>query len=95
MTLWLVFWGFKLITGRDGMGAGDFKMLAMLGAWGGWNILCLTILLASVSGVTVSIVIQKIKPLRGGVTIPFGPYLAAGGFVAVLYGDYIIRSYML
>ena len=94
LSLWAVYWGFKLITGREGMGGGDFKLLAMIGAWGGWEILCLTVLAASVSGAVCGSVMLRLKPSSAGATIAFGPYLAAGGFIAILWGEQIVKAYL-
>jgi len=94
MSLWLVYWVFKLITGKDGIGYGDFKMLAMFGAWGGWQLLPLIILLSSVVGAILGIIILKSRKLDcETTTIPFGPYLAIAGLIALIWGDRIIYSY--
>jgi len=94
MSLWLVYWIFKLITGKDGIGYGDFKMLAMFGAWGGWQLLPLIILLSSVVGAILGIIILKSRKLDcETTTIPFGPYLAIAGLIALIWGDRIIYSY--
>ena len=94
MVLWLVFWGFKLITGKEGMGYGDFKLLAVIGGWVGWQLLPVVILLSSVIGALVGLTIiaffggQRDKP------IPFGPYLAGAGWIALIWGDQIYSSYL-
>lgn len=82
--LWLVFWFFKLLTGKDGMGYGDFKLLAALGAWFGWTALVPLILLASCSGAIVGLAMKSRSALREGGVVPFGPFLAGAGFVAMV-----------
>ena len=94
LSLWLVYWAFKLITGKEGMGYGDFKLLAMLGAWGGWHILPLTILLSSLVGAVLGVVMLKMRNAQTSTPIPFGPYLAIAGWIALLWGDQITTSYM-
>ena len=86
LSLWLVFWGFKLATGKDGMGYGDFKLFAALGAWFGWQALVPMILAASVIGAIVGIAMKLRSQLREGGYIPFGPFLAGAGFAALLFG---------
>lgn len=83
LTLWLIFWAFKLITGKEGMGYGDFKLLAMLGAWGGWQILPLTILLSSLVGAVLGVIILKTRGQSNATPLPFGPYLAIAGWIYV------------
>jgi len=92
--LWTVYWVFKLITGREGMGYGDFKLLAALGAWLGGQALVPVILMASVIGIIVAIVMKCHKRLReGNQYIPFGPFLAGGGIAAMLWGpEHIMKS---
>ncbi|MEG2048005.1 MAG: A24 family peptidase [Comamonas sp.] len=93
LSLWLVFWGFKLATGKDGMGYGDFKLFAALGAWFGWQALVPIILIASVIGALVGIAMKFSSGLREGGYIPFGPFLAGAGFVAMVFGsDTVMRS---
>ncbi|MEB0080303.1 A24 family peptidase [Pseudomonas sp. CCI3.2] len=94
MSLWLVFWTFKLVTGKEGMGYGDFKLLAMLGAWGGWQILPLTILLASLVGAVLGLIMLRLRNASTSTPIPFGPYLAIAGWIALLWGGQITASYM-
>lgn len=94
LSLWLVFWAFKLVTGKEGMGYGDFKLLAMLGAWGGWQILPLTILLSSLVGAVLGVIMLKMRNAQTSTPIPFGPYLAIAGWIALLWGDQITTSYM-
>ncbi|KTC39692.1 methyltransferase, partial [Pseudomonas putida] len=94
LSLWLVYWVFKLITGKEGMGYGDFKLLAMLGAWGGWQILPLTILLSSLVGAVLGVLMLRMRNAQTNTPIPFGPYLAIAGWIALLWGDQITTSYM-
>ena len=91
--LWSVFWLFKLVTGKDGMGYGDFKLLAMLGAWGGWQILPLTILLSSLVGAIIGLVLLRWRHAKTSTPIPFGPYLAIAGWIALLWGGQITDLY--
>jgi leader peptidase (prepilin peptidase)/N-methyltransferase len=94
LVLWLVFWLFKLVTGKEGMGYGDFKLLAMLGAWGGWQILPLTILLSSLVGAVLGLILLRMRNVETSTPIPFGPYLAIAGWIALLWGDQITSSYL-
>lgn len=95
LSLWSFYWLFKLLTGKEGMGYGDFKLLAMFGAWVGWKSVFLIILLSSFVGAIIGIAMilfaghEKQKP------IPFGPYLAIAGWLALLWGDEIIHSYLV
>lgn len=93
MALWSVFWLFKLITGKDGIGHGDFKLLAMLGAWGGWQILPLTILLSSLVGAILGVILLRLRDAKTSTPIPFGPYLAIAGWIALLWGGQITGFY--
>jgi leader peptidase (prepilin peptidase)/N-methyltransferase len=86
LTLWSVFWLFKLATGKEGMGYGDFKLLAAIGAWLGWQILPLTILLSSLVGAVVGIALIVFRKHGREIPIPFGPYLAAAGLLALYWG---------
>ena len=86
LSLWLVYWAFKLATGKEGMGYGDFKLFAALGAWFGWQALIPIILLASVIGAVVGIALKMNARLREGGYIPFGPFLAGAGFSALGFG---------
>ena len=86
MSLWLVYWAFKLITGKEGMGFGDFKLFAALGAWFGWQALIPIILMASVIGAVVGIAMKFSSGLRAGGYIPFGPFLAGAGLTALIFG---------
>nr|WP_288454952.1 A24 family peptidase [uncultured Pseudomonas sp.] len=94
LSLWSVFWLFKLVTGKEGMGYGDFKLLAMLGAWGGWQILPLTILLSSVVGAVLGVIMLRLRDASTSTPIPFGPYLAIAGFIALLWGKQITAGYL-
>lgn len=93
MALWSVFWLFKLITGKDGIGHGDFKLLAMLGAWGGWQILPLTILLSSLVGAILGVILLRLRDAKTSTPIPFGPYLAIAGWIALLWDGQITDFY--
>lgn len=93
MALWTVFWLFKLITGKDGIGYGDFKLLAMLGAWGGWQILPLTILLSSLLGAIIGVILLRLRDAKTSTPLPFGPYLAIAGWIALLWGGQITGFY--
>jgi leader peptidase (prepilin peptidase)/N-methyltransferase len=93
LSLWSVFWLFKLVTGKEGMGYGDFKLLAALGAWMGWQFLPLIILLSSMVGAVIGIAGIIILGRDKNIPIPFGPYLAIAGLIAFLWGDAIINAY--
>ncbi len=94
LSLWIVFHVFKLITGKEGMGYGDFKLFAMFGAWLGWQSLPLIILLSSFIGALIGISLIVFQGRARAQPIPFGPYLAAAGWVAMLWGDEIMRQYL-
>ena len=94
LALWLVFWLFKLVTGKEGMGHGDFKLLAMLGAWGGWQVLPMTILFSSLVGAVLGVIMLRMRNAAHSTPIPFGPYLAIAGWIALLWGGQITASYM-
>lgn len=94
LSLWSVYWLFKLVTGKEGMGHGDFKLLAMLGAWGGWQILPLTILLSSLVGAVLGLIMLRLRNAETSTPIPFGPYLAIAGWIALLWGEQITASYL-
>lgn len=87
LSLWLVFQLFKLLTGKEGMGYGDFKLYALLGAWMGWQLLIPIILIASISGAVIGISLMAFKGLQRETPIPFGPYLAIGGWIALMWPD--------
>ena len=92
--LWSIYWLFKLLTGKEGMGYGDFKLLAALGAWGGWQVLPLTILLSSVVGAVLGLIILRLQRAGAGQPLPFGPYLAIAGWIAILWGEQITATYL-
>jgi leader peptidase (prepilin peptidase)/N-methyltransferase len=92
MSLWLIYWTFKLMTGKDGMGYGDFKLFAALGAWFGWQTLIPLILIASVIGAAVGLVLKMNNQLREGGYVPFGPFLAGAGFSALIFGPSALRQ---
>ena len=94
MSLWSVFWLFKLVTGKDGMGHGDFKLLALLGAWGGWQILPMTLLMSSLVGVVVGLILMRLRKSHASAPMPFGPYLAIAGWIALLWGGQITNFYL-
>lgn len=94
LSLWSVYWVFKLATGREGMGYGDFKLLAALGAWLGWIMLPVVILLSSIVGAAVGIFLIVFKSRARDNPIPFGPYLAAAGLIALLYGKTIVEGWL-
>lgn len=93
MVLWTVYIVFKLVTGKEGMGHGDFKLLAMLGAWMGWQVLPLTIVVSSLIGSIVGISLILFRGHSRAQPIPFGPYLAVAGLIAFLYGNELTRMY--
>jgi leader peptidase (prepilin peptidase)/N-methyltransferase len=94
LSLWLVFWLFKIVTGKEGMGYGDFKLLAAIGAWLGWKMLPLVILLSSFAGAIVGVALIVLTRRGRNVPIPFGPYLAIAGLVALFHGDALTRRYL-
>lgn len=94
LSLWSVYWLFKLVTGKEGMGYGDFKLLAALGAWLGWQMLPLTILLSSLVGAVVGILLMVMSKHGRQEPIPFGPYLAAAGIVALIWGKPLTQAYL-
>jgi leader peptidase (prepilin peptidase)/N-methyltransferase len=92
LSLWLVYWGFKLVTGKEGMGFGDFKLFAALGAWFGWQALVPMILMASVIGAAIGIAMKFSSGLREGGYLPFGPFLAGAGLAAMIFSpDAMLR----
>ena len=94
LSLWSVYWLFKLATGKEGMGYGDFKLLAALGAWLGWQLLPVIILLSAVVGAVVGIVLIVLAKHGRNVPIPFGPYLAGAGLIALYWGKEINQGYL-
>ena len=95
LSLWLVYWGFKLATGKEGMGYGDFKLFAALGAWFGWQALVPLILMASVVGAIVGIALKLASSLREGGYVPFGPFLAGAGFLGMVFGPQALLDNLL
>src|SRR5271168_772131 len=94
VSLWLVFHAFRLITGKEGMGYGDFKLFAALGAWLGWKLLPLIILLSAASGAVLGILMILARGRDRSAPMPFGPYLAAAGWLAMMYGDSLLEGYL-
>lgn len=94
LSLWLVYHAFRLATGKEGMGYGDFKLLAALGAWLGWQALPMILLLASLVGAFVGIALILLRGRDRNIPIPFGPYLAAAGWLVLLWGDQLITVYL-
>lgn len=94
LSLWLVYWSFKLVTGKEGMGYGDFKLFAALGAWFGWPALVPIILMASVIGAVIGIAMKFSSGLREGGYVPFGPFLAAAGLTAMIFGPQSILRFI-
>jgi leader peptidase (prepilin peptidase)/N-methyltransferase len=94
LALWSVYWLFKLATGKEGMGFGDFKLLSAIGAWLGWKLLPMVILLSSLVGAVVGILLIVLRGKDRNVPIPFGPYLAAAGLIAMLWGGDINTVYL-
>ena len=93
LSLWSLYWVFKLLTGKEGMGYGDFKLLAALGAWVGWQQLGVVVLLSSFVGAIVGITLLSIQGKDKSQPIPFGPYLATAGWISLLYGEWIVEQY--
>lgn len=93
LALWSIFWIFKLLTGKEGMGYGDFKLLAALGAWMGWQALPMIIILSSLVGAAVGIGLIIALGRDKNIPIPFGPYLAAAGWISYVWGGDILSSY--
>ncbi|MBP0048876.1 prepilin peptidase [Marinobacterium sp. AK62] len=94
LLLWSVYWLFKLLTGKEGMGYGDFKLLAAIGAWGGLMVLPLVVLLSSVVGVVLAFGLIAFRRHQAQNPLPFGPYLAIAGWIAMVWGDSIISAYL-
>ncbi|MDI6747767.1 MAG: A24 family peptidase [Rhodocyclaceae bacterium] len=94
LVLWSVYWLFKLATGKEGMGYGDFKLLAAIGAWLGWQLLPVVILLSSLVGAVVGIALIVLARHGRNVPIPFGPYLAAAGLIALFWGKALNQTYL-
>jgi leader peptidase (prepilin peptidase)/N-methyltransferase len=94
LSLWTVYWAFKLATGKEGMGFGDFKLLAAIGAFLGWQMLPAVILLSSLMGATVGLLLIAFAGRARHIPMPFGPYLAAAGLLALFFGEQINRLYL-
>ncbi len=94
LSLWLVYQGFRLLTGKEGMGHGDFKLLAALGAWTGWQYLVTIVLLSSLVGAICGLALIVLRGRERGSPLPFGPFLAAAGWIALLWGETINRAYL-
>lgn len=94
LVLWSIYHLFRLITGKEGMGYGDFKLLAALGAWMGWQYLPMIVLLSSLVGAVVGISLVLLKNHQRDIPIPFGPYLAAAGWIALIWGDKLNQLYL-
>ena len=93
LSLWLIYWAFKLITGKEGMGYGDFKLFAALGAWFGWQALVPMILMASVFGALIGIALKFSSQLREGGYVPFGPFLGIAGLSSMVFGaDALLKA---
>jgi leader peptidase (prepilin peptidase)/N-methyltransferase len=93
LTLWSIYHLFRLLTGKEGMGYGDFKLLAALGAWMGWQMLPLIVLLSSVVGAVVGLLLMSTGRLKRDHPMPFGPFIAAAGWIAFIWGEKIIQFY--
>ena len=95
LSLWLVYWGFKFATGKEGMGYGDFKLFAAMGAWFGWQALVPLILMASVVGAVVGIAMKLASSLREGGYVPFGPFLVGAGLMGMVFGPAQVLNVVL
>ena len=93
LSLWSIYWLFKLITGKEGMGHGDFKLLAMLGAWLGWFALPAIILISSITGAVLGLILIALKRHKKEQPLPFGPFIAIAGWIVLLWGDKINQLY--
>jgi len=94
LVLWFIFHAYRMVSGREGFGYGDFKLLAALGAWLGWQMLPLVLLLASLSGAVLGIALILLTRREAEQPLSFGPYLAAAGWIALLWGDTFLDSYL-
>lgn len=95
LILWSVYWLFKIVTKKEGMGYGDFKLLAAIGAWFGWQLIPAVILLSSVLGTVIGIALILFRGKSGGTAIPFGPFLALGGIAALFFGQQLASFYLV
>ena len=93
MTLWSLFWAFLLVTGKEGLGYGDFKLLAALGAWLGWQAILPVLLLASLAGAVIGLILIVFGGRERSAPLPFGPFLAAAGFVMLIWGPQVLALY--
>ena len=94
LLLWIVFHGYRLLTGKEGMGYGDFKLLAVLGAWLGWQALPLVVLVSSVAGALVGVVLLASGRHHRDAPLPFGPYLAGAGWIGLMWGEALLHGYL-
>ena len=94
LSLWIVYWAFKLVTGKEGMGYGDFKLLAALGAWLGWQVLPLIVLMSSVVGAFIGITLVVFKGRDHNIPLAFGPYLAIAGAIVLFVGATLARMFL-
>ena len=94
LTLWTIYWLFKIIRGKEGMGYGDFKLLAALGAWLGWKMLPLIVLGSSVVGAFIGISLVVLKGRDHNIPLAFGPYLAIAGMIALFFGPALVKIYI-
>ncbi len=94
LSLWLIFHAFKLVTGKEGMGYGDFKLFAGLGAWLGWKVLPVIIILSAATGAVLGILMIVLRGRDRSAPMPFGPYLAAAGWLALMYGNSLVEGYL-
>ena len=94
LVLWIIFHVYRMISGREGFGYGDFKLLAALGAWLGWQMLPLVLLLASLCGAVIGITLIMLTPREARQPLPFGPYLAVAGWIVLLWGDALLTAYL-
>ena len=94
LVLWIIFHVYRMISGREGFGYGDFKLLAALGAWLGWQMLPLVLLLASLCGAVIGITLIMLTPREARQPLPFGPYLAVAGWIVLLWGDALLATYL-
>ena len=93
LSLWLVYWIFRLVRGKEGMGYGDFKLLAALGAWLGWSMLPIIVLLSSVVGAAIGLSLIVFRGRDHNVPLAFGPYLAIAGAIALFFGPQLLRTF--